>query len=539
MKEFHSTTKLNKNLAFLALGLSLLLIFNCSKKDEGNGDDGDGDGIADATDADDDNDGLIDVHDLNMLDHVRYNLSGTSYKKEFGVAGNIEGAPDKETDNCKTKFDGAYLCGYELMRDLDFANADSYADGTVNKDWRPNNESPDDATNEGFDGIGKEDDEFNAIFEGNGYSISNLYSRKADEDNSVSMGLFRETTLAVIIRNLGVVDSNVYGGDSVYLVGSLVGYNRGDIVASHATGGNVDGGGGNYGEIGGLVGSNEGGSITASFATVNVHGGDGDDNVGGLVGDSSTYDDNHGKVIASYATGAVHGGAGNDKVGGLVGKNNTSEDIIASYATGDVYGGAGSDQVGGLAGSNQNNTTASYATGAIYGGAGNDDVGGLVGKNGGNILASYATGAVNGDAGNDKVGGLVGYDYGGNVMASYATGATDGGGESDNVGPLIGVKDNPYSVSVITVSYGFGNVANGTVNNIGAPPSGVTSARSLTLANAGSQWNRVSSNTLGAWDFGTADQPPVLRYADYDGPGKKYNCDQFPACGSLMPGQGR
>ena len=41
---------------------------------------------------------------------------------------------------------------------------------------------------------------------------------------------------------------------------------------------------------------------------------------------------------------------------------------------------------------------------------------------------------------------------------------------------------------------------------------------------------------MGAWNFGTDAQIPVLNYADYDGDGAVFDCDQFPAnaCGTLL-----
>ena len=84
----------------------------------------------------------------------------------------------------------------------------------------------------------------------------------------------------------------------------------------------------------------------------------------------------------------------------------------------------------------------------------------------------------------------------------------------------------------------------------GAPPAGgITAATALTAANAGAQWNVAASDTMDAWDFGSATQTPAVRFADYDGAGTDYDCDMFPAtlpggatitCGTtLIPGQGR
>ena len=262
--------------------------------------------------------------------------------------------------------------------------------------------------------------------------------------------------------------------------------------------------------------------------------------IGGLAGEQSD-----GSITASYATGAAAGGNGdNDRVGGLVGAQSGGS-ITASYATGAAVGGAGrSDYVGGLVGlQNGGSVTASYATGAAVGGAGrNDNVGGLVGRqNGGSVTASYATGAADGGDGDyDNVGGLVGRQNGGSVTASYATGVADGGdGDDDNVGGLVGLQRDS-----VTASYGFGGAIGEVAGSAGSTkPQGVSTAAQLTAANAGSSWNDVGNNTLGAWDFGDETQIPALNYADYDGAGTAFDCGpnsrHFPAnaCGTLLPGQ--
>ena len=345
--------------------------------------DDDGDGTDDVTDVDDDNDGLIEVHNLDMFDHIQYNLAGTSYKTGASIADNRTGGPTAATADCTTVATGVYLCGYELTKDLDFAEGASYAGGTVNAAWRPNAQAdaggsattPDAALNAGFVGATN----FAGLFDGNGYKISNLYSRNT-ASSQASIGLFARTTAVASIRSLGVVDAHLYGNAGVDYIGSLVGVNNGKISASSATGGTIDGGDGND-NIGGLVGQCLGSSssIIASFATGGtLNGGDGNDRIGGLVG----YMD-LGSITASFATGAVNGGAGTDGVGGLIGVNLAS--VVASYATGAVNGDAGDDYVGGLVGDNYDpfgagSITASYATGVANGGAGSgDDVGALVG----------------------------------------------------------------------------------------------------------------------------------------------------------------
>ncbi len=296
--------------------------------------------------------------------------------------------------------------------------------------------------------------------------------------DQASVGLFGVIGEGAAIRNLGLVD------------------NLADYTGSSDSGIS----------IGGLVGLQEGGLITASYATGDADGGGGHfDGVGGLVGRQDG-----GSIILSYATGNADGGSGvGDEVGGLVGYQ-LDGSITASYATGDADGGLGND----------------------------DGVGGLVGYQlDGSITASYATGDADGGLGNDdRVGGLVGWQEGGLITASYATGAADGGvGNRDYVGRLLGFQGED---SMIWQSYGFGGLMGGDFTGPdGAPP--VPRATELTATHAGSSWNAADSNTLGAWDFGSDEQIPVLNYADYDGEGAAFNCNQFPpgACGTFLPGQ--
>ena len=347
--------------------------------------DDDGDGTDDVTDVDDDNDGLIEVHNLDMFDHIRHDLAGTSYKTGASIADNRTGGPTAATADCTTVATGVYLCGYELTKDLDFAEGASYAGSSVNAAWRPNAQadaggsaaSPDAALNPGF--VGATD--FAGLFEGNGYKISNLYSRST-ASSAVSIGLFARTTATATIRNVGIVNAHIYGNTTgADFIGSLAGSNSGLILTSYATGGTVNGGssGGVSSQdiLGGLVGQNNGGTIIASYATGAVSGfAPSFDYVGGLVGINGNVGGGGGSIIACYAMGVANGGAGNgDEVGGLVGWNTGS--ITASYATGAVNGGVGFDDVGSLVGNyvfggRRSTITASYAFGSKSGGARSD-----------------------------------------------------------------------------------------------------------------------------------------------------------------------
>ena len=342
--------------------------------------DTDMDGVGDSVDVDDNNNGLIEVHNLDMFNNIRHNPAGTSYKMTSSGTDDQSGAPTDATVDCTTDDDGdgLYLCGYELVGDLDFTIGASYESLSVTPDWRPNDQAdasgnaatPDNALNPGFVGI----DRFAGTFDGNGYSISHLYSRDTTDSN-VSVGLFKSTTNAAAIRNLRLIGAHLYGGTGNDNIGSLVGLNRGRILAS--------------------------------YATSTVHGDAGLDHVGGLVGR------NEGNITASYTIGStVHGDAGLDRVGGLVGKNIGS--IIASYATA---------------------TTASTAN--VDGGSGTDFIGGLVGANSernnkGSIIASYTTANIDGGGGGGIGGVLIGQDgvagTSGTIVASYGFGSISNGG---------------------------------------------------------------------------------------------------------------
>ena len=327
-------------------------------------------------DVDENDNGLIEIKDLNMLYNMRYNLEGTSYKTSENDTGSIVGAPTPEEAAligymCTGRTAPNRLCGYELTRNLDFAIPEDYSFNMMRMDWRPTTgdlvTNPDSAANAGFPGIGAEsgtDRRFTAIFNGNGLSIKNLYSRGSDAGNR-NVGLFRLLGTGGVIRNVGVIEAGVYGGSGGDdRVGGLVGYNNGGtITASYATG-SADGGAGGTDKVGGLVGQNKNGVLTAIFATGEVHGGDGTaDRVGGLVGE------NESAIRASYATGNVDGGADNDQVGGLVGVNTDSGTIIASYASGNPDGGSGTgDTVGTLAGENRGTVEDSYAFGSLSNG---------------------------------------------------------------------------------------------------------------------------------------------------------------------------
>ena len=194
--------------------------------------------------------------------------------------------------------------GFELTRNLDFMASDSYRT-TANKIiW---------TSGDGWQPIANSSlFPFDATFEGNGYTISNLMINRGSSDG---IGLFGYTHSGAEIANLGLPNIDVAGQSKV---GGLVGENAATITKSYVTGSVIG-----DSDIGGLVGWNSSATaITNSYAMGHVNGSDSGSNVGGLVGQ------NQGSIVNSYAASSVIG-ANNDS-GGLVGFNQAR--ITDSYA---------------------------------------------------------------------------------------------------------------------------------------------------------------------------------------------------------------
>ena len=439
-------------------------------------------------DYDADDDGLIEVSLLAQLDAIRHDLDGDGssthpdYAAAFTNALAGMGCP---STGCT---------GYELTANLDFDTNGSGQPDEGDAYWNGN---------WGWTPIGDPDEAFrwNATFDGNGHTISNLYISWGDTDH---VGLFRATGSDSIIRNVGLASVDVSGQNSV---GALAGSNGGTISHSY-TAGIVSG----NSRVGGLVGSNSGDDITSSYAAVTVTGRG--SNIGGLVGSVGNT-----TIATSWSTGDV-AGDGND-VGGLVGSASGAT-VTASYATGNV---SGENYVGGLVGNSSSGgtITASFAmsnvtgrysirrfriSGNVRSVSGGTNIGGLVGySNDTAISASYAISVVSG--GDTAVGGFVGGTSGGTIVNSYtATRATRhyaSGGRVER--QLVGLLGQANDGTSITDSYWDTQVA------------GLTGQRGKTTrelqsptANTGiyANWNP------NWWDFGTSRQYPALKYGGLD-----------------------
>ena len=414
-------------------------------------------------DYDTDGDGLIGISNLAQLDAMRYDRDGNGYA---GTVAAYAAAFPSPLDRMCSGVDGC--SGYELLADLDFdTNRNGRADAgdtywNAGAGWQPI----------GWDSTYEVSFFFNATFNGNGHTLSNLFTA-----GRAYSGLFGRIGFGGGVDDLTLADVNVSGTEAA---GALVGENQG-LLSGIQSSGQVSG----ELHVGGLVGLNlrlvylssssaavtgmrpprvlpPGVNIIVTFGPLAA--------TGGLVGYNTGY------VVYSYATGPV---TSDSDAGGLVGYHQ-SKLIAASYATGPVTGSSAGGLVGTIATPRSEATIrASYATGSVDGGT----AGGLVGHvyDEGMITASYATGRVDGS----RKGGLVGDDEGGTVTNSYWDTRTSGQGSgSPGSGRTTSQLQSPTSYSSI---YGSWN---------------------LDLDGDGSNDD--------PWNFGTTSQYPALK-ADMDG----------------------
>ena len=291
-----------------------------------------------------------------------------------------------------------------LACDINLAGKPTYTIAVIAPDT-PN-------TSEYFDGI-----PFEGIFDGAGNVVRNL-TIDTDGAGNEYLGLFGSIEGAgAKVKNLGIENVNITGGDHYGNIGGLCGYNGSGTISNCYTSGVVIGGY-NSSHVGGLCGHNSSGTINNCYSTSAVAGGENSGILGGLCGGNE-----FGTITNCYATGTVDGGGA---FGGLCGGNEFGT-ITSCYATGSVTGQG--DGIGGLCGNNLTNGKIEncYATGAVIG---NDDLGGLCGRNNGNTITNcYAAGTVTGGVGSEDLGGLCGINSStvNNCFWDIQTGGPDNG----------------------------------------------------------------------------------------------------------------
>ena len=276
------------------------------------------------TDYDIDNDRYIEVSNLAQLDAIRHDLTGdgnpasggaaaynAAFPLRFAGAGGRMGCPNS---GCT---------GYELTQSLDFdENGDGQITSADSTYWN---------NGEGWDPIASDTpsaqaSRYQGDFNGNGFTINNMFINRAGDD----IGLFGGIHSTTRIESLGVTNADVTGE---HFIGILVGASYGAIVACYTTGSVTSTiASNNINDTGGMVGllRNAGASIHSSYSTASVSA---TDYAGGLVGraiDSA--------ITNSYSTGRVTrtSGAGT-YIGGLIGYGNGNT-ITATYYDTDTSG---------------------------------------------------------------------------------------------------------------------------------------------------------------------------------------------------------
>ena len=325
-----------------------------------------------ADEVDDNGNGLIDIGFIEDLDKIRYDLNGSGMPNP-GQTGNIggEGCPD---GGCN---------GYDLVRDLDFGDDDSYRSGDINTSWCPgdgtgtgNNictpASPNASSMPGFPPIARNDSApFTGILDGNLNRISNLYinidgridrngpteipsswfgpafslaefdARILEVSNIGLFGVIEDAT----IRRLGLLNVSIFGQEAEFLlpdrrslslgfrrlssaperIGGLVGRSEDSTILAVGVTGNIS-----FNEV--SVDRGVPGNIGAYDVAISTPDNPSGDSVGGMVGSSMRT-----KIYGSWTNINIFAG---DSAGGLIGQvtgGGRGTNVIAlSYTRGTI-----------------------------------------------------------------------------------------------------------------------------------------------------------------------------------------------------------
>ncbi len=398
----------------------------------------DNDGAGDEADIDDDGDGLIEVATAVELNAVRYALEGDGRRLlRNGVL---------NTDGCGGTGGITKCNGYELVANISLA---AYANNEGGKGWQPLGHD----INDSLDRC--QGTAFSGVFDGNGWTISDLNINRPNKD---CVGLFGHINENSEVRNLRLSAEAVIGEDSV---GSLVG----DGVLARIRSSSVV-----VGEV------------------------SGDDEVGGLVGLG-----NEARILSSSVVVAEVRGTGSN-VGGLVGNGQSAWIISSSVVVAEVRG--TDSNVGGLMGNGIISTSSPqiFSSSVVVGEvSGNSLVGGLVGLFSGRVAYSYV---VSGSPTNM----LAGASNGAGVASYWDSDTSSATGE--NLG-------TPQTTSNLRSPTGYDGIYAKWDDNPVRFDDGSMSDEPLAVwcdrDNSGSieAGEGIDANRI--WDFGTSSQYPAIK----------------------------
>ena len=248
------------------------------------------------------------------------------------------------------------------------------------------------ASGAGWSPIGNGSTQFTGAYDGDNYTISNIYINRGGTDYIGFFGYANVSDNAKLIQNIRLSGGSITG--STYC-GALIGYMNNTCVKNCHSSVNVTGTG-NF--TGGLI---------------------------GRMGANSTY----GYVMDCSATGTVNSSSA--YAGGLVGYNQAGSGpgITGSFATGNVTN--SSSRAGGLVGVNQGIISQCYAKGNA---SASDYAGGLIGwQLSGAITNCYSTGSVTSPGSNKggftgTIGGTLSNNFWDTQTSGQATSPGSGAG---------------------------------------------------------------------------------------------------------------
>lgn len=291
------------------------------------------------------------------------------------------------------------------------------ADITISDEWMP---------------IGTSTTPFNAVFEGNGHSISGIRIT-GDKDHN---GFFGYIGNNGTVRNLKLIGVSIKGSDSA---GGIAGENLGTIDNCHVTGTIEESG---IAE-GGIAGRNRGTISDCSSSVVSKGYGD----AGSIAGI------NYGVIENCNGTGSV---SGEYAIGGIAGLNISGGKILSSAFSGTISDGY---YAGGIAGCNDDN---SLISGCSFTGNIQDMdwyIGGIAGLNSQESKIELCASSGN-ITGKDEAGGIVGYNFAGYVYACSFSGTV----HSDTIcggiaGISMGLLEACYSSGTVSADSTAGGIA--------------------------------------------------------------------------------
>ena len=248
-------------------------------------DDDDDDGYEAYKDIDDDNDGLIEISTAQQLNNMRWVTDGSGYRENVTDDISQIGCPE---NGCR---------GYELVTDISLADFEG-------RGWEP---------------VGNTLNPFAAVFEGNGFTIRNLFVHNPQED---FIALFGVASEGAWLRNIHIENSRLTGR---HHAGGLIGYANRVVVTNVSLTGNIIGTGE---RIGGLIGMGVASRIEKSWTEVNVT--SAGNSAGGMVGMGISI-----RIEDSYTISNVNGSG--DYIGGLIGHGRETT-ITNSFAVANVNG---------------------------------------------------------------------------------------------------------------------------------------------------------------------------------------------------------